>query len=100
MAQISEKWQITVGKNKHILSGIERDFLLANQDKRFVQFRDLVINPAFVQDMVLIERINNQQIEAPAEVEFTEAQLKRNRELIAKGKKELLLKIKDGKVLI
>lgn len=64
MQQISEQWQIQVGKNKHIISGEELKMILGAGEARFVRFRDLVINPAFVSDMVLIKRENFNQLEA------------------------------------
>ena len=90
MPQISEKWEIQVGKNKHIVSGQEKDLILMAREKglSFVKFRDLVINPAFVMDVVLVERVIEDQLEAPFEDEFTEEQLalneRRKQELKAK----------------
>ena len=71
MPAISEKWEITVGRKKYIISGEEMKILLNAGETRFVRFRDLVINPAFVSDMVLIEKYNPVQIEAPPEIEMT-----------------------------
>ena len=67
MQPISEEWQIQVGRNKHIISGEEMKMIVGAGEARFVKFRDLVINPAFVSDMVLLRRTNNNQIEAPKE---------------------------------
>lgn len=55
MQRTSEKWEIQIGKHRHIISGEEMKVILGAGENRFVRFRDLVINPAFVQDMVLIE---------------------------------------------
>ena len=77
-ATLNEKWQITVGRNKHIVSGEEMAIILGAGDSRFVKFRDIVINPAFVSDMVLVERTNPLQLEAPPEVEITQEQRDKN----------------------
>lgn len=56
MPQIyKEKWEIHIGKTIHIISGSEMNRILNAGDARFVKFRDLIINPAFVTQMVLIE---------------------------------------------
>ena len=71
MGQISSgKWKLQVGKNIHILTQKEVDFLLANQEKRFVVFKDLILNPAFVADMVLVESEHSGVIEAPNETDL------------------------------
>lgn len=67
MAQTSEKWKVQCGKNLHILNGNEVSLILNAGDARFVKLRGLVINPAFIADMVLIESANEGLIEAPDE---------------------------------
>ncbi len=91
MPQISERWEIQIGKNKHIVSGQEKDLILKTKEMglNFVKFRDLVINPAFVQDMVLVDRINEQQIEAPIEKELTQEDREANIKRIEKMKRDL-----------
>ena len=88
MPQISERWVVQVGRNKHIISGEELKVLLSAGANRFVRFRDLVINPAFVADMVLIDRINNNQIEAPSPT-LTDEQRKKNIQWIKNLKKSI-----------
>lgn len=72
---IKEEWQIQVGKNKHIVSGEEKKIILNAGGARFVSFRDLTVNPAFVADMVLIRTTNDNQLEAPKEEMPTEEEL-------------------------
>lgn len=64
MQAISEKWEITIGRKTYIISGDEMRAILGAGDARFVKFRDLIINPAFVQDMKLIES-NVPKLKAP-----------------------------------
>jgi hypothetical protein len=87
---IKEEWQIQVGKNKHTISGEEKRIILNAGDVRFVSFRDLTINPAFVSDMVLIRTINDNQLEAPDEVKPTQEELER----AEKVKQEIREKVK------
>lgn len=88
---MKEEWQIQIGKNKHLISGEELQIILNAGDTRFVRFRDLVVNPAFVSDMVLIRKINTNQIEAPEEVKPTQEELDR----IEKKKQEIKKKLKS-----
>ena len=66
-ATSKEKWEIHVGKRTYIISGEEMKIILNAGESRFIRFRDLVINPAFVQDMVKIESESAGAIEAPYE---------------------------------
>lgn len=69
MVQNSEKWKLQIGKSWHIVSGEEMALILKadQQGARFIRFRDLIINPAFIVDAVLIESASAGQIEAPYE---------------------------------
>ena len=89
MPQISEKWEIIIGREKFIVSENEMKSIMNAGEARFVRFRDLIVNPAFVQSMKLIERINEQQIEAPIEVELTEEQRQKNIIRITQIKKKI-----------
>jgi hypothetical protein len=62
---ITEEWQIQIGRNKHIISGDEMKLILNSGEARFVQLNGLTVNPAFVSDMVLLRKINKNQLEAP-----------------------------------
>lgn len=69
MPQASEKWEIQVNNKKYVISGQEKELvLLASQrGDRFVKFRDLIINPAFVSDFVLLKSESAGLLEAPYE---------------------------------
>lgn len=60
----TSKWQIQVGRNKHIVSGKELEQIINAGEARFVKFRDLVINPAFMMDAIMIEN-NIPKLESP-----------------------------------
>jgi GH25 family lysozyme M1 (1,4-beta-N-acetylmuramidase) len=66
---ITEEWLIQVGKNKHTISGEEMKIIVNAGETRFVRFRDLVVNPAFVADMVFLRKINNSQLDAGEKVD-------------------------------
>lgn len=66
MAEIYEKWEVHIGKKIHIISGKELNLILNAQNARFIRFRDLIINPAFVEQMILIET-NAPKLSAPDE---------------------------------
>ncbi len=66
MQEISEKWEIKIDKDIHILNGKEVDILMKAQDARFIRFDDLIINPAYVKSMRLIET-DVKRIEGPDE---------------------------------
>ena len=70
MPQVSEKWKLCIGKAKHIISGEEVKVILGAGDVRFIRFRDLVINPAFIEQMVLI-KTNAPRIEGPDEKDLS-----------------------------
>lgn len=54
MQVISETWEVHIGKDVYIMSGVEVNVLLNAKEMRFVKFRDVIINPAFVTHMKLI----------------------------------------------
>ncbi len=93
MQPISEEWQIQVGKNKHIISGEEMKMIIGAGEARFVRFRDLVINPAFVSDMVFLRKVNKNQLEAGNNIENkpTPEELQR----IESVKQQIRLKVKN-----
>jgi len=68
MAQTS-KWELHIGKKIHIISGEEAELILGAGDNRFVRFRDLVINPSFVTQMILLTT-DSLQLPAPDESEL------------------------------
>lgn len=55
MPQISETWEVHIGKEIYIMSDKEIRALLEAKEARFVKFRDCIINPAFISHMKLIE---------------------------------------------
>ena len=55
MQAISETWEVHIGKDKYIMSGEEVKALLSAKEARFVKFRDVIINPAFITHMKLID---------------------------------------------
>jgi len=89
---IREEWQIQVGKNKHIISSEEMHLILYAGEARFVQLKDLVINPAFVADMVLLRKINSNQLESSKE-EFVPVSDDRFKEFKAKALNKIGKKI-------
>ncbi len=74
MPRTYEKWEVQVGKNKYILSGEEKEAILMAREKGlgFVKFRDLVINPAFVQDMILLKSDSAGLLVAPKDGDLSE----------------------------
>ena len=66
---ITEEWTIQVGREKYIVSGAEMKLILHAGDARFVQLKDLIVNPAFVSSMVFLRKINNNQLEEGEKVE-------------------------------
>lgn len=70
---------MTVGKKSFILDGEEVKVLLDAGDARFVKLKDLVINPAFIQSIVLVERSNPNQIESPQDKPISPEQLAKSR---------------------
>lgn len=71
MPATSEKWEVIIGREKYIVSGEEMRVILNAGENRFVKFRDIVINPAFVQSMVMIQSENSGKLEAPYEGDLT-----------------------------
>lgn len=80
MQPTSEKWEMTIGREKHILNGEEVEAVLKaiSEARRIVRFRDLIINPAFVQQIVLVERKNPNQITSGSDKPLTQEQIKKN----------------------
>ena len=79
MLQTSEKWKVTVGKDSFIVTGEEAKALLNAGDARFVKLKDLVINPAFIQSIILVQKNNPNQIESPKDKPATPEQRQRSR---------------------
>ena len=79
MQQVLEKWEVTVGKKSFILDGEEVKVLLDAGDARFVKLKDLVINPAFIQSIILVQKNNPNQIESPKDKPATPEQRERSR---------------------
>ncbi len=67
MGRRSEKWEIHIGKKIHIISGEEKELILNAGSARFVKFRDLIINPAFVEQIILIEKPSVALLDRPYE---------------------------------
>lgn len=74
---ITEEWQIQVGKNKHIVSDAEMKLILNAGEARFVQLKGLIVNPAFVSDMVFLRKVNNNQLPSGKVYNLTEEEIDR-----------------------
>ena len=66
------KWEVTVDKSKFIVNEKEVEFILANQNQRFIKLKDLVINPAFIQSIVLVEKNDGNQLPEHARTSFVD----------------------------
>ena len=90
MPQVSEKWEIQVNNKKYVISGAEKELILLASERgsRFVKFRDLIINPAFVSDFVLLKSESAGLLEAPNTGDQDEETWLANQARIQEMKKE------------
>ena len=64
---LNERWELHIGKTTHIISGEEMKAIIQAGEARFVRFRDLIINPAFVTQIILVDAGTAGRLEAPDE---------------------------------
>lgn len=85
MQPISEKWEVVVGKQKFVLNTEEKELLIKGIQTgvKVVQFKDLIINPAFIQTIVLVERRNPNQLESGQDTPISDEQRQKNLQRIA-----------------
>jgi len=67
MLPISEKWQMSIRGKSFIISNTEMEMIVNAGEARFVRFRDMVINPAYIEYMVKVQSDHVGAIEAPDE---------------------------------
>lgn len=81
MQPISEKWEVVVGKQTFVITSEEKDQLLRgiNAGVKVVQFKDVIINPAFIQTIVMVERRNPNQLSSGAETPMSVEQVAKNK---------------------
>ena len=71
MQQASEKWEMSIRGKIFVISGNEMESIVNAGEARFIKFRDMIINPAYVEYMVKVRSEYSGQIEAPNESDIS-----------------------------
>ena len=64
-----EKWDMSIKGKIFVISKEEMESIVNAGEARFVKFRDMIINPAYVEYMVKTEFSHKGEIEAPDETD-------------------------------